>query len=521
MNYLLKNAQIYKNTGDLVEVDIYIKDGRFIEQADMDFGGDFKAIDLEKRIVLPGLIDSHIHGYNWATRELMPNIKSAKSIPEFLNIIKVHLDDLSDVEKASNFIYLSAWNEEQFIEKRMPTLAELDSVSADIPLLCSRICGHLAIANSALLKKLDWETWYAKNPSFVGLDHEDNPSGIIAEDFYNAVLASQSKESFTQIKSKLRFALSSLRDMGLSTIGSNDDSYPFDLDFWQALEELYLEDKTLPRYYAQIILDSLDQIREFKALQNKYDQDENIRITHIKLFMDGSLGARTAYLQENYADWSSKGMQAMSKDELLEWFLEADKVGVGLAIHAIGDQAMLNVVNAYLECQEKTGVFDNPNRHTIIHAQIHDEEIIDKIKITGLCVGTQPIFAISDWNMALDRLGERRELSYQFKHMSEQGIHQGFGSDSPVESANPLDTLSASMKHPAGEHASFDFYSALKCQTMENAYILSAEEELGAIEIGKLADLIVLDTTNTEDCLDVDKLRKLKVFSMMKSGFLF
>lgn len=500
MQFHLKNTLAYTPTGFEFK-DLYIKNGKFVSEHAMDFSMARK-IDLDKRLVLPGLMDSHLHLYNWSVRELMPPIRETKTIADFLSVVDQYMLNL---EPSTSFVYLSAWNEEQFEEKRRPSLIELNQVSHGIPLLCSRICGHVGLANQALLDQINWKVWREKNKSFVGVDSEGKPNGIITEDFYNHVLGLVEDDTFEEKKRKILFALKHLAKLGIQDFASNDVYLGSDEEFWTVLESVYDENPHLPNYFAQICLSSWEEIPAFLALQAKYQDHEKITISQVKLFKDGSLGGRTALLREPYKDMETFGADLIPYEELLHWFQAAENYQVTLVLHAIGDRALEDIVHAYVEIMGDKAPH-NPNRHSIIHAQIHDRHLLHKLHASGLGILTQPMFAVSDWDMAESRLGERLENAYLFKTAWKMGIHEGFSSDSPVESNNPYHTIAAAMSHPLAEE-SFQFNEALKLHSETNQWFFYRENSSGKIALGQDANLNVLDLRNM-DALDNPRLVK-------------
>lgn len=465
--------------------------------------------DLQGKILIPAFLDSHLHPHNWATREMMPPIREAGSIEEFLNIIDDHMKKLPP---DTLFVYISAWKESQFVEKRAPKREELDLVSYGIPLLCSRICGHVAMVNTPLLNLLDWQSQYAEDPARVELDAAGLPTGRITEDFYNYVLDHYSQEETkAQVKAKLAFALDAMGKAGLAVLGANDQVFPFNETFWGALEELYQERPDLPAYYAQVSLSSPNQIEALAKLKERYQEHPKIQICHIKLFKDGSLGGRTALLREDYEDTAGRGADLISKEKLEEWFKEADKWNIPLAIHAIGDKASEDIADAALKTKP-----DGPRpRHLLIHAQIHDRDLLDRLKQSGLYLCVQPSFTISDWTMARAALGDRLDQSYLFHAMCEKGIPLGFSTDSPVEKVEPLYSIGLSMKDPRGPAFSFDFLQALEAYSKGNARIWGLEDRLGQMKPAYQAKLLILDETDPRVLEDPDLLMDVKILERM------
>lgn len=496
MDYYLRNAQ-YFYQGQFTKGDILIRDKNLYLCNLANSNSSTRIIDLQNRLVLPGFMDSHLHLYHWAVRKQLPDFSQAKSIRELLEGIEQYM---RTQDANSPLVVLGTWHEEQFVEKSGPLQEDLDRVSFGIPLLCSRACGHIGLANTALLDALDWLSWYKKDASFVDLTAEGKPSGIIREDFYFHVLDSQTETPQETIVQHFSYALNQMAKYSIQDIASHDFTLAKASSFLEALEIVYKENPHLPNYFAQVGLTNSVEIPDFITLKKHYESHPKIQIAQIKLFKDGSLGGRTALLSRAYDDANTNGSDLITIEKLMDWFEQANYYKVPLAIHAIGDKATDDVVEAFCSTTHSNFLKTNPYRHSIIHAQIHDKDLIKKIKASNLFLITQPQFAISDWAMAWSRITDRRNESYQFKTLAKEGIIQGFSSDAPFESSRILDTIAACMEQPLIDQR-FTFAETIPHVSETNQFIFSRESRSGKIEDGFEANLSILDTSNI-DALD-------------------
>ncbi|MBQ7094563.1 MAG: amidohydrolase family protein, partial [Clostridia bacterium] len=224
------------------------------------------------------------------------------------------------------------------------------------------------------------------------------------------------------------------------------------------------------------------------------------RIGPLKLFVDGSLGARTALMRKPYADDpSTVGIECMSQETLNEFVRIATEHKMQVITHAIGDKAIEMVLNAI----EKEGGEGNALRHGVVHAQITDKPMLERFKkLNALCFA-QPIFLHYDMHVVADRVGEElANTSYNFKTLYDSGVHTSFGTDSPVEDLKTFDNIHCAvnrrdLKHfPEGgwvPSECFTVKEAIDCYTKEGAYASFEEYEKGTLEDGKFADFVVLD----------------------------
>lgn len=476
-----------------------------------------REISLDGRIVFAGLMDAHMHLENWALRHSQISLDSARSLAEVLSLLTEQVR-IAEGSGQSKVIILAGWNEENYPEQLPPSLQELDAISSQIPIILSRICGHVCVVNSAVLREFDWQSFAETEPGSVGLAENGRPNGILSENAMFNLLSLQEKYSKEQQKELLAFGLKSMAAYGLTAVASQETGSLQDVDFLSALEDIYETDPDLPAYYAQIGLSDPEEISDFLALREQYRTHPQIKIASVKLFKDGSLGGRTALLREVYSDdTSTSGLDLIPYEELVCWFEQANAAGVQLTIHAIGDRAVAEIVDAFTAAAKTDADRSNYLRHTIIHCQITDAKLLQRLAQSQLLVITQPLFAASDWQMAQARLGDkRRNAAYDYRAALDLGIHQAFSSDSPVESANPLLTLAAALDHPQPEK-SLSLQEALAASTENVAYVLGEEESRGELRVGATADLSVVQADSFDD-LTAEKLRRTEIALTIRAG---
>lgn len=521
MSLRLTNCSFFDKSSARADGALQIEDGIITALGSMAESSNWprveREISLDGRIVFAGLMDAHMHLENWALRHSQISLDSARSLAEILSLVTEQVR-IAEGSGQSKVIVLAGWNEENYPEQRPPSLQELDAISSHIQIILSRICGHVCVVNSAVLREFDWQRFAETEPGSVGLAENGRPNGILSENAMFNLLSLQEKYSKEQQKELLAFGLKSMAAYGLTAVASQESSSLEDIDFLSSLEEIYETDPDLPAYYAQIGLSDPEQISDCLALCEQYRTHPQIKIASVKLFKDGSLGGRTALLRETYSDDpGTSGLDLIPYEELVLWFEQANAAGVQLTIHAIGDRAVAEIVDAYTEAAKTDADRSNYLRHTIIHCQITDAGLLQRLAQAQLLVITQPLFAASDWQMAQARLGnKRRNAAYDYSAVLDLGIHQAFSSDSPVESANPLLTLAAAIDHPQ-QKKSLNLQEALAASTEKVAYVLGEEKSRGKLRVGAAADLTVVEADSVDD-LTAEKLRRTGITLTMRDG---
>jgi len=349
----------------------------------------------------------------------------------------------------------------------------------------------------------------------------DCKTGIFTENALNLIYNSFPKPTKQEIKQYFIKANEILLSNGITSIGS-DDFTTLNVDYEliiECLEELYNDNLIQVRLYEQVNLPSKELLLDYinKGYVNK--EYKGFKLGPLKLLADGSLGGRTAYLNEPYSDDPlNYGIKVFSQEELNEMVYIADSNNMDVAIHAIGDSMIDMVIDAIYNSISKTN--RTHHRHSIIHAQLATKSQIKRMKDLNITAQVQPIFLNSDISIVKDRLGERSKESYLFKTMYKEGVHISFGTDCPVETVNPFHNLYSaitrkSIKNPDLEvflkEENFTMKEALKCYT-ENPYYLSYDEH----NYKEFNDYVILDT-DIHNCTN-EELLNTKVLETYING---
>ena len=376
---------------------------------------------MQAHLELPPLWDTHMHLLNYANVKNMVSLHQAKSVEDCIEAGKERLKTFQ-----GDILLGRGWNQNEFTDQRFPTKADLDQISKEIPIIFTRTCGHVAIANDATMKLLEGNT----HPDI------DWETGTIIEAGLNELYALIPSPSVASIKEMLTGAIEDLRYHGISEVHTDDFTALSDRNYEkviQAYTELDNEGKLKAKVVQQCLLQSKEELEGFLEKGHRMGQGtENFKIGPLKLLLDGSLGARTAYMREDYHDDpGNRGIRIYSDLDLQELVDMANGEGMDVIMHAIGDAAVDQAMDAIDLTRKK---YPRANaRHGIVHCQITSPDQLDRMARLNIVVYAQPIFWRDDSKILESRVGkEKASTSYNWKGMQDRGIEVLAGSDAPV-----------------------------------------------------------------------------------------
>ena len=479
-------------------------------------------IDLQGRLVLPGFVDTHMHMMHYAFVEKSVKLFDCKSVEEALELAKKRLEETK--EKPLTWLFCRGWNHERFDVPRYPHKDELDALSREIPIIMVRVCGHVAVCNTCGLELLK------KIPQYAEIERDvDLETGLIKENavqFYYSVLEAPAQE---EIEGFITYGIEKLNECGITGVQSDDlaslpgKNWRRILNAYQAVDA---RGEMNVRYYEQCLFERLEDAKAFVEEGFRTGQTGNrFTIGPMKMLQDGALGAKTAAMNEPYeGDPENIGISIYTQEELDDIFAYHDQHDMQVAIHCIGDRAMDMVIEAIEKSPYRK---ENPkNRHGIVHAQITNPRILEKMAKNDILAYIQPVFIGYDMDIVEDRIGAHRMPKvYAWKTMLDMGIHASGGSDAPVESFDILENIYFAVTNqklngqPEGgwipeEKMSVD--EAVKLFTKYAAYASYTEDTNGTIEMGKHADLVVLEKDLYE--IDPNEIKTTKVDMTFISG---
>jgi predicted amidohydrolase YtcJ len=472
--------------------------------------------------------------YAYCQNKALVDLSLCKSIDDVI----IKMKEKAEVTPPGNWIKGVNFDQSKFKENRFPTRYDLDKISSEHPLIIRRCCLHAIVANSLALKIAGVDkNFKVTSGGIVEFDENGEPNGIIRE---------QSTKIFDEIipdplsdeKEKLRIMDEVLKDMsskGVTTIhtyAARIWKYDEDLNLYKKLEK---ENKLPVR-----VTVCLDEIFENKKLteDDKNNPFRMVQYGAYKLFTDGSLGSRSAALNEPYFDdKGNKGFVVCSQEELNEKVLISYRKGLQPAIHAIGDAALdmtLTAIENCLEITKSEGMSEEDQNSRlpfrIIHVQMINDDLLERMKKLPLVLDIQPIFLTTDLHWIEDRIGpERTKNSYCWKTLYDSGFILTGGSDCPVESFDPVPGIYAAASrcdidgYPDGgflPEEKLSIYESLSLFTKNPHFATGQQDKLGTIEVGKFADLAILDRDPFEiDEKDILKIKVLKTFVAGKKVF--
>lgn len=522
----LINGKIYVNAGEFVEA-LAIENGEIVAAGTADSLGENcdHQVDLEGRTVLPGFNDSHLH-LSYIGKYLgICDLSSARSIDDVVRLGREYLQTHPNLTA----MYARGWNQDYFTngESRMPDRHDADRITTDIPIVMTRVCGHSTVINSRGVETLGIGPDTRIDGGEIVRDENGEPTGLLTEtavSFAESLLPEDTAQDLADaIVAGGEYALS----VGITSVQSNDVLHDVSGKPVQALHLLAKDGRIPVRYSAQYSFNTPDELRDFLATegQNQNDYDErNFRRGALKLFKDGSLGARTAEMLDDYADDpGNRGLAVLTDEQMREFMQLAKENNMRVVTHAIGDGAVQGVIDAYIE---SNGGTDNPLRHGINHCQITRQEQLDRIVEHNLAVMYQPIFLEYDLQIVEDRVGKAvANTSYAFGSMIRAGAHVSFGSDAPVEDCNPFPGIACAVTRqrasgePAGGYAPEQKCSveeAIDAFTLGSAWNEGTDGFKGRLQEGFVADLIVLDRDIFT--IDEEEIRDIRVLRTMLDG---
>lgn len=472
-------------------------------------------VDGGGRTLLPGLIDGHGHVMGLGQAALQLDLVGTTSIRDMQRRLSGYAASRKDPWLSGR-----GWNQELWAEKRFPMAADLDAAVSDRPVVLERVDGHAVVVNSAALKAANI-TAATKDPvgGKIERDAQGNPTGLLVDAATELVTKVVPAATPQQLDTAFAKAQEALLSVGVTSAGDMGTSTAD----WQAFRRAGDAGTLNVRVFSySFLLEPLLAVSPNGPTPWLYG--DRLRMGGMKLYADGALGSRGAWLKQPYSDKpDTRGLQFLKDDELRQTADEAAKRGYQIAVHAIGDAANAQVLSAYEWLNQR---YKGDRRWRIEHAQIVDPTDIPRFGRAKIIASMQPTHQTSDRLMAEARLGKTRLAgAYAWQSMLKSGARIAFGSDFPVESPNPFPGLSAAISRqdingqpPGGWFPSqrLTFAQALKAFTRDAAYAGFAETRVGALEPGKWADFILIDRDPTK--VDAQSLARTQVLETWVAG---
>lgn len=507
MKTIYYNGRIY--TGQLPFQEAFAVEGsRFLQVGDTEqllrlAGEEDTLVDLGGHFVCAGFNDSHMHLLNFGQFLYGAQLAGhTSSLSELLSFLKDYLP--AHPVREGQWVTGRGWNHDYFSDTdRMPDRRDLDAVSTDVPIVITRACGHCCVVNSCALALAGIDSDTPDPPGGTIGRENGQPDGRLYEnamDMLTGVLPVPDKET---IKDMLRLGCAELNRYGVTSVQSDDynvfPTVPFEL-VNEAYRELEESGELSVRVYEQSFFTTLDGLRHFVESGNITGTGSDMfRIGPLKMVGDGSLGSRTAHLSVPYRGGNGgRGYSLFSDEHMNAMVSYAHAHGMQVAIHAIGDACLNQVLNAM-----ELALREHPradHRHGVVHCQVSRLDQLERIRALHLHVYAQSIFLDYD-NHIVNRLlpPVLAQSSYSWKTLLESGVSVSNGSDCPVELPNVMEGIECAVTRqsldgtgPYLPHEAFSVQEALDSYTIHGAEASFDEHRKGRIREGYLADFVIL-----------------------------
>ncbi|KKN61856.1 hypothetical protein LCGC14_0517880 [marine sediment metagenome] len=482
-----------------------------LEEVKEDLGKIYGSIDLKGNTLLPGFIDCHMHPLAFMFLQLNLDLSNVKSLQELRIVLRNHAKE----KPKGELIFGLNLREEEFDVPILPDRWDLDDASLNHPVFIIRYDGHIGIMNTRALELVGFQS-RMQNP--VGGEIRKNKkgelTGIVSE---NALYIARSKIS--------KFLNS---NYGVMQDVASRASEMFAMKGITSLHGIIqstripiyksIQDKILQNWYAFISTDKPKNLKRLKKLPlDGGKEDSKFKVGTLKLFLDGTFGAKTACMWEPFSDApDSCGYCIVDEEEIYDKMKVAHNNGFQIAIHVIGDKGNRICMDLYKKLLRE---FPRENhRHRIEHASMLTKDVIKDMKDYGIIASCQPQFINSEYTWLEKRIGlDRCKYTYPYRSLTDSGVILASGSDCPVEDPDVILGLHALVtRNNLIPEECISMFEALKSYTINGAYAAFEEKVKGSIEVGKLADFVILDKNPLE--IEKDKIKEIQVLETIIRG---
>ncbi len=458
-----------------------------------------EVVDLRGRCVVPGFTDSHVHFPTWAVAQQEVRLEDTRSVDEALARVA---DALGGV-RVGGWLRGRGWRSAEWSPALDPTKEQLDAITGEVPTALMARDSHSVWLNSAALARANGDLFV--RGGVVEVDERGEPTGILREESCWSFRDRYIEVSDDEYVGAMREGVKLANTRGVTSV-HDKDGWLGALRFWQRLGVDTLRVwQSLPA----------DKASDLEALEIRSGLGSQfLRVGYLKAFMDGTLGSQTARMLDG------SGVEITSREELVEMIRRAARAGFPVAVHAIGDLANRQALDAFEETREEwqpVGL-----RHRIEHAQIVAEEDVPRFARLGVAASVQFSHAPSDRDLADRFWAGRTQRAYAFRSLWESGAVVVNGSDAPIEELDPLAGVCAGVLRTLDERPAWHpeqtltVEQALAATTVNPAWLAGDERRRGKLVPGHLADLVVLDR-DPVSC-PPEELPQVRVVSTMVGG---
>ncbi|RJS62458.1 amidohydrolase [Bacillus sp. PK3_68] len=446
------------------------------------------------QLIMPGFHDFHLHIMMGGLALNSVNLFKARSEEETVQMVA----DYARKNPDDPWIIGFKWDAGRWDNNGLPSRSSLDQVISDRPILLFSLDSHYSWVNSKALEIANI-TRDTGDPSYgyIEKDIHGEPTGILVEKATELVADHAFDLSRTDKRNLLQHFLRHAASYGVTSVnnmyGANSK-----LDDFNIMKEFEENGELTARIHLFPVLDG--SLEQAKQLRKHYASDK-LRVSGLKQFIDGVVSNSTAYMIEPYSDDPTMcASPAFPPETIKEWVAAADKEGFSVRFHAIGDAAIRLALDAYEGAQKANGVRDS--RHSIEHIEVIHPDDIPRFHKLGVMASMQPgLLANTERNLYVSRIGEQRsKKAFALHSLQEAGAKLALSTDFPIDPLNPMHQIHKAVTRidSSGTNAwnaeeRITLSDALKAYTHGSAYGTFREHELGTLEVGKLADIVVLD----------------------------
>lgn len=503
IDLLFYNGEIFvMDEEDRIKNWLAIKDGLVYETG---MGEDYKKyinstrnlFNLEGSTILPGFYDSHVHLVQTGLNLMCIDASDISSIEELLELIESKVI----MTPEDVLINVIRYDEYTVREKRIPTRKELDKCSLKHPIWVNTVEYHTSVVNSYLLHKLNLPF----NLEGIVRDEKGLPDGRLLGKASAYVRNNMLGEISDQTREEGVYrALNRAASKGITSMNAMEGGFTFhdkDAEFIKSNVDKY----------------DIDLVLFYQTVNTAKARELGVKKVGGCIFIDGSFMTRTAALSEAYEDdKSTKGVLYFTQEELDEFVVDAHRDGYQIALHAIGEEAIEQVLNAYEKAIETYPDIDH--RHRIEHFELATEDQIERAKKLNIIVSMQPAYEYywgAEGNLYDVRIGKRRHKTNRFRRIIDEGLMIIGGSDSDVTPMDPILGIHAAVNHPTKEWR-IEVVEAIRMFTINGAKGVFEEDIKGSLEKGKKADFIILDQNPLR--IEKERIKDIEVLYTFKNG---
>ncbi len=518
------NADVYAvNDANPAAEAVAVRDDRIVAvgteaECRAALGDAHESVDLQGGALLPGFIDTHLHPVLMIYFDLNVDLRGVKAISD----LQARMSQTAGETKPDAWVVGLQFEEQDLAEARLPTRHELDSACPDHPAIVIKHDGHTVIANSKAIETAN-VTAATPDPDGGVIDREPEgaPAGPFRENAAQLMLSAMPMPDMNLFIAGAKTTFDKLAAHGITSVGAvlqTDEEGPagasgaFDVIAMQMLLSQIPIDT-----YGILIASDLEKIELAKKSALHDRKPAGRRVGMVKIFSDGTFGSCTAYMNDPFSDQPDKrGFLVHDENEIYYRMTQAHQAGLQIGIHAIGDAANRLCVDLYQRLLNEYPQDDH--RHRIEHAPLLDPGAIDDPARLALVASTQPLFIHSEKSWLHQRLGpERARMTYPLRSLLDAGVKVAGASDAPVESIDVLHAISVCVTREGFETGqAITAAEAVRMYTLDAAYAQFQDQDKGSIEVGKLADLVVLSANPVR--VSGEGIKEIRVLRTIRGG---